>query len=30
MGFSSKLKKVPNPMIAERKAKQYLGSNVKL
>jgi hypothetical protein len=30
MGFSSKLKKVSNPIIAQRKAKQYLGSNVKL
>ena len=30
MGFSAKLKKVSNPIIAERKAKQYLGSNVKL
>jgi hypothetical protein len=30
MAFSSKLKKVSNPIIAERKAKQYLGSNVKL
>ena len=30
MGFSAKLKKVSNPIIAQRKAKQYLGSNVKL
>ncbi len=30
MGFSSKLQKVSNPIIAERKAKQYLGSYVKL
>jgi hypothetical protein len=30
MGFSAKLKKVSNQIIAERKAKQYLGSNVKL
>ena len=30
MSFTAKLKKVSNPIVAQRKAKQYLGSNVKL
>ena len=30
MAFTTKLKKVSNPIVAQRKAKQYLGSKVKL